>query len=847
MSWFNKTRFLVVFFLFVSMCAQAQSYKRITGRVIDSKTKEPLAFVNLKIVGKNIGTITDYSGYYKIETQWASDSIEASFVGYSKSVKPLSSNSRQTVDFQLNPSNYQLSEVTVAAKKVKYRNKGNPAVELIEKVIKNKEQNRPEMFDYYEYKKYEKLEFDLNNITEEYKKKKVFKKFQFIFAMVDTSTVNNKPYLPVFLQENASDVYYRKESNDKKELITGSQMIQFHDFIDNNGVAQLTGNMYQKVDIYDNHIMLLTNQFVSPISPIAPMVYQFFIKDTIEFNGVKCINLVFQPRNKSDFAFMGDLLVTNDDRNAVVKCTMRVPSQINLNFVNDLEIIQEFQQIDNKIWLLTHDQIIIDFNIGKKGVGMFGKKNEYYSDFKFNQPRPDEDYSGIENSKKAPDYNKRDTAYWNQVRGDNFSSKEKRIYVLVDSMQHTTAFKNTMDIVMLFVSGYWNFNKIDVGAVNTFYSFNDVEGFRLRLGGRTSKKFSKTIRLDGNVLYGFKDEQFKYAGRLTWSLNHRPIDEFPQHKLRLIYQYETNFPGMEMQMVNEDNFLLSFKRGVADKIMYYRKAEIEHSIDLGNGFSHMLSLRNVIQNPGGNWNFSYSDGTKINDLTISEVVGQLRFAPNEKYYQGLDYKTPVFTKNPVFQLNYTFGFKDVLNSDYEYQKVSLQIFKRFYLSVLGYSDVEIRGEKVFGKGLPFPLLAMHRANQTYSYQLYSYNLMNFLEFVSDQYVSLSIDHNFNGFFFNKIPLLKHLKLRDVMSFKALYGNVTNANNPLYSTGLMQFPTNEKGELSTYTLDQKPYMEMSVGVSNIFKLFRVDLVRRLTYLDHPNVSEYGIRVRFKFDF
>lgn len=847
MRWFNKKSFLWLLLLLVATSGEAQTFKRILGRVTDAKTKEPLAFVNIKIVGKNIGTITDYSGYYKIETQWASNQIEASFVGYKKSIQTVSGNTRQTIDFQLEPVNYQLSEVTVAAKKVKYRNKGNPAVELIEKVIENKEKNRPEMFDYYEYKKYEKLEFDLNNITEEYKKKKAFKKFQFVFDMVDTSTVNNKPYLPIFLQENASDVYYRKKSNDKKELKTGFKMIQFHDFIDNNGVSQLTRNMYQKVDIYDNHIMLLTNQFVSPISSIAPIVYQFFIKDTVDFNGIKCIDLVFQPRNKSDFAFMGNMLITNDDRYAVVKCSMRVPAQINLNFVNDLEIIQEFQYIDNKIWLLTHDQIIIDFIIGKKGVGMFGKKNEYYSNFKFNQPRPDADYSGIENTKNAPNYNNRDTAYWNQVRENNFSPKEKQIYILVDSMQHTSAFKNTMDVVMLFVSGYWNFNKFDVGPVNTFYSFNDVEGFRLRLGGRTSKKFSKTLRLDGNASYGFKDEQYKYTGRLSWSLNKRPIDEFPQNKLRLFYQYETNFPGMEMQMVNEDNFLLSFKRGVADKIMYYRKAEIEHYIDLGNGFSHQLNLRNVIQNPGGNWSFSFADGSKIKDLTVSEVAGQLRFAPNEKYYQGLDYKTTVFTKYPVFQLNYTFGLKNVLNSDYEYQKVSLQIFKRFYLSVLGYSDVEINGGKVFGKGLPFPLLTMHRANQTYSYQLYSYNLMNFLEFVSDQYVSINIDHNFNGFFFNKIPLIKHLKLRDVMSFKALYGNVTNANNPLYTDGLMQFPVDENGKQSTFTLDKKPYMEVSVGVSNIFKLFRIDLVRRLTYLDHPNVSEYGIRARFKFDF
>jgi hypothetical protein len=665
--------------------------------------------------------------------------------------------------------------------------------------------------------------------------------------MVDTSSMNSKPYLPVFLKETASDIFYKKASNSKKEYITGSKMIQFHDFIDNNGISQLTDNMYQKVDVYDNHIMLLTNQFVSPISSIAPLVYQFFISDTLMVNGVKCINLVFQPRNKADFAFMGNLYITADDRCALVKCNLRVPSQINLNFVNDLEIIQEFEYVDNKIWLLSRDQIIIDFNIGKKGVGMFGKKNEYYSHYKFNEPKPDDTYSGIENTKKVENYLSRDNAFWNVVREGKLTPKEERIYVMVDSIQHIPVFKNTMDVIMLFVSGYWNFDKIDVGPVNSFYSFNDVEGFRLRLGARTSKKFSKTLRLEGYGLYGFKDEKFKYSARLTWSLNNRPIDEFPQNKIRLFYQYETNFPGMDMQMVNEDNFLLSFKRGVADKMLYYRKAEIEHDIDLGNGFSNRIGFRHIVQNPGGNWSFNYADDRQITDLTTTEITGQIRFAPNEKFYQGLDYKTPIFTRNPIFQLNYNLGFKDLIKGDYTYQKVSLQIYKRLYLSVLGYSDVELEGGKIFGKGLPFPLLTLHRANQTYSYQLYSYNLMNFLEFVSDQYVSISIDHNFNGFFFNKIPLLKHLKLRDVMSFKALYGNISDANNPLVTPGLVQFPVDQFGNQSTFTLDKVPYMEMSVGVSNIFKLFRIDLVRRLSYLNNPNVSEYGIRARFKFDF
>ena len=126
-------------------------------------------------------------------------------------------------------------------------------------------------------------------------------------------------------------------------------------------------------------------------------------------------------------------------------------------------------------------------------------------------------------------------------------------------------------------------------------------------------------------------------------------------------------------------------------------------------------------------------------------------------------------------------------------------------------------------------------------------MMNFLEFVTDQYMSLLIDHSFNGFFLNKIPVVNGLKLREVITLKALYGNVTKTNDPSLQTDLFRLPVETNGTPNTYTLGKTPYIEGSIGVSNIFKFFRIDLVRRFTYLDNPNVSEYGIRMRFRFDF
>jgi hypothetical protein len=824
----------------------AQNTTRISGKVIDAVTKEPLPFVNISFVNKNIGTITDYNGKYKIETTWASGAIQASFIGYNVQTKKVAVGKNQKINFELQPVNIVLNEVEIKAKKVRYRNKNNPAVTLIRNVIKNKSLNRMSGLDYYEYDKYEKDEFDINNFTEKFKNKKSLKKFQYVFNYVDTSKINGKPFLPVFLKETRSKVYYRKSPKKKREYILGTKMIGFHEYIDNQGVGFIIDNLFQEMDIYDNNIMILTNTFTGPVSTIAPAIYKFHIIDTLDINGYNCIRVDFLPRNKKDFAFTGSLYITNDDRYAIIKGILNISHEINLNFVNDLRIIQEYRYINDKAWGINTDKLIVDFNISKNGVGIFGRKSVFYDNFLFDVPRPDSVYKGVETVVRVDNYDNRKPGFWEKSRLVKLSEQEKNIYIMTDSIKHIPAFRRTMDVLMLLVAGYWNFDKIDVGPVNTFYSFNDVEGFRLRLGGRTSDEFSKKIRINGYGIYGFKDKRFKYSLMGTFSLNNKSLMKSPKHYLSLRYQYETNFPGMEVEFINEDNFLLSFKRGVADKILYNRMFNIDYYRDWSNGFSTTLSFRNLNQEPGGNLFFKYENDLVANSITTTDITLKIRLAPDEKFYQGIDYKTPIITNKPIFQLYFSQNIKGVLGSEYTFSKVKFSVFKRFYWPVIGYTNTTFEVGKLFGKA-PYILLFLPRANQTYSYQLLSYNMMNFLEFVNDQYVSFFVEHHFNGFILNKIPLMKNLKWRSIISFKGLYGNITDKNNPEVTSGLMLFPTDQYGNPTTFSLKSKPYIEVSVGVGNIFKFFRVDLLRRVTYLENPNVSRIGVRARFKFDF
>jgi Family of unknown function (DUF5686) len=439
-------------------------------------------------------------------------------------------------------------------------------------------------------------------------------------------------------------------------------------------------------------------------------------------------------------------------------------------------------------------------------------------------------------------------SYWLRARHDSLSHAESKVYQNIDSLQKTSSFKRTMDIATLLLAGYKGFGKWEIGPANTFYSFNPVEGFRLRVGGRSTPKFNQKLYFETYAAYGFKDQRWKYFLGSTYSFTGRSIWEFPLRKLTMSYQRDTKIPGQELQFVQEDNFLLSFKRGINDKWLYNDIFNAHYLHEFENRFSYRLGFKNWVQSPAGGLQYVRKEGDglmPVDKLTTSEFLLEARWAPNEQFYQGKLYRVPIINRHPIFTLRAIVGVRGVLGSEYNYQHIALNVFKRVYLSQFGFSDVVVEGGYIIGS-VPFPLLFVHRANQTYAYQPQSYNLMNFLEFVSDRYVSVHIDHSFNGFIFNKIPLFKKLKWREVATLKVLYGGIRKENDPAFNTSLYALPMNTEGA-TTHSLEKEPYLEASVGISNIFKLLRVDLVKRFSYTDHPDVTTWGIRGRVRFDF
>ena len=817
----------------------------ITGTITDLKTRQTLPAVSVSFTGTTIGTSADNNGKFTLRTSDSKvTSVKFSFIGYKSVIKTIVVGQSQVINVALGEDSKLLGEVVVkSGKKIKYRNKNNPAVELIRQVIAHKKLNKLESYSYAEYHQYEKMVFFLSNLSDQFKDKRIFKNYQFLFRQQDSSAIGGKNLLPVYMEEKLADNYYRKSPYTKKEIVTAHKQVKYDEnFIDNEGLKTYFDRMYQDIDIYSNNISLLGNQMLSPISDSSPTFYMFFITDTIKDVTPNLIELSFTPRNNTDLLFTGKIYITMDGNFAVEKANLSVNKNINLNFVRQMQAILSFDKGEDGKYHMSQSDLKIDFGLNKKkGGGVYGERVVMVNNFKINIPKPEEAYKGPAET-VLPDALDKNDDYWKTHRLDTLTAIQDNIYKGIDSLQTIPSFKRTMRIATLLLAGYYNTGPFEIGPTNTFYNFNPVEGFRLRLGGRTTSALSKRYYFETYGAYGFKDERFKYFLSGTYSLNDKSIYSFPQEYLRASFQKDTKIPGQELQFVEEDNFFLSFKRGQNTTWLYNDIFRLNYVHEYLNHFSYKFQFQAWNQHPAGTLYFENTVNGQpniIDGLRTTELSAEFRYAPQEKFYQGKLYRTPIPDKYPVFTLRYNQGLDGVFGGKYSYENFTANITKRFYLSQLGFADVSTEGGYLFGK-VPFPLLDIHHANQSYALQLQSYNLMNFEEFVSDHYAAINIDQNFNGFIFNKIPFLRALKWREVVDFKALWGGVRSENNPANDPALYQFPKNGAGVPVTYSLDHGAYTEGSIGIANIFKVLRLDYVERFSYLNHPYAASHGIR-------
>jgi hypothetical protein len=795
---------------------------KIMGSVKDANTGEPIPFANVYFLNTTIGVSAGFEGEFAFEVDVLTDTLVASALGYENGYQKIRKGVFQKVEFFLNPSQVSLLEVEVFAE-------SDPALIIFNKIIENKAENDPEEFEFLEYRLYNKIQVDANNVNDRFQDSRFFKKFQVVFDYVDTSTINGKAYLPLFFTESVSRVYKRANPKGTREIIMASQLSGY----ENESMSQFMGGLYQEFNIYDNYISVFQKNFISPISQNAWGTYDYVVLDTLELNRKNCFHIKFKPKRKQQLTFVGEMWI-HDSTFAVAKVDMKAAVDANINYINDIAIGLEYEIVKGN-WVLSKDKIVLDLNIienNMKVPGFFTSRTSFYSDFVFNIPPPDSIFSSPVNILVLNDIIK-EPSYWETNRDVPLSKNESGIYEMVDSVKNIPLFRTYEDAVYMFTSGYLKWGKFEYGPTYKAISFNTREGLRLRFGGRSSNSFSTRIMLHGYLAYGFKDQQIKGGGGFLYMLKKNPYRKFGAD-----FKYDLEQLGQREDGFSNDNFITSlFRRIPNDKLSMVEGYKLFYDHEWFNGFSTKFTFNQRKIFPVGDLVFEIWDGDSfemVNAIRTSEVSLKLRFAYQEKYIMGEFERINLGTKYPVLELNATYGIPGLFAANQEYFRMSFQIKQWFNIFNMGWSKYILETGRIWGT-VPYPLLEIAPGNQTLIRDQYAFNLMNFYEFINDQYFSLFYEHHFDGFFFNRIPLLRKLKWREVVHAKGIIGNISEKN-----ANFSVFPP------YSYSLS-RPYYEAGVGIENIFKILRIDFIWRLNHHDHPGTQKFGIFGSLHFSF
>ena len=827
----------------------------IKGVVTDSITGERLPYVSLIFKGTTIGTATDGDGNFSFSALTDVKNLEVSYLGYdTKEVKVIPGKTNN-LKIKLAPNGITLNEVVVKPKKEKYSKKENPAVKFVKQVIASRESNDPRNHDYFQYDQYEKMVFAMNDYHPKPKKNGKPGKFDFLIDFVDTLDVGTT-ILPVSEKEKVESVYYRKEPKSEKRIVKGNKSSGVDEIFSRDGIQQFLNEVFREVDIFKIDIPLFLQRFVSPLSTIGPNYYKYYLLDTLNVNGQKCVDLGFVPFNSETFGFTGHLFVTLDSTFFVQKAILNVPKDINLNFVSGMTIEQTFERTPDSTRIITKDDINVNFKYCAISKGMYARRLNIYSNHSFDEPDAER---ALVFKESAPvitlkDAYQQSEDFWTSNRPEEAIKKNPNsVEKLMAKFRSVPIFYITEKVVSVLVSGYIPTNKdplkskFEFGPMNTAISGNAIEGARFRVGGTTTTAFSRNLFFDGYMAYGTKDEKLKYDALVEYSFNDRKEyrKEFPLNSIRLEYMYDINQLGQQYMYASKDNMFLAWKRQKDTRATYLRQAELTYYHEHYNGLAYGAVVRNRREYATEYAVFDRigPDGTisPVKSYDMTELELKFRYAKDEKFYQTRNLRYPITFDALIFNFSHVMAKKDLLGSSYDYHRTDIGIQKRFWFSAFGYIDLITKAGKVWNK-VPYPLLILPNANLSYTIQPESYTNMNAMEFISDEYASWDLTYYMNGNLLNRLPLVKKLKWREVFCFRGLWGHLTDKNNPMNGgEGLYLFPN------GSYTLGKAPYMEASIGIENIFKFLRLDYVWRLNYRDHPGIQTKGVRFMMRMSF
>jgi len=856
----------------------------ITGQIVDAKTGEPIPFASAQYLGHGVGVASDIDGNFTIvrHNGWQ---LTFTSVGYVSHTVQINSSIKSVLKIGLKTDNRMLKEVTIKTKRGRYSRKNNPAVEMMRKVIAAKKQTDLANRDYYQYNKYQKITLALNDFKPEVLDSPKYKRKQWLIDQIEACPYNNKLILPVSVDETVSQKIYRKKPHDEKTIVKGINTQGINDLFQTGDILNtVIKDVFTDVNIYDDQIRMLQYPFTSPIGKDAIGFYRYYIEDTLMVDKDLCYHLHFLPNNQQDFGFRGDLYILADSSWQVKRCEMTIPKKSDVNFVENMQVVQEFTQLPDGDWVLSVDDMFTEIKLASFLQKFAVIRNTRINDYAFDE-LPKQLFKGSKKEVKDVNAMMRGDDFWNQYRQVELTKGESSMGDFVANLQNVKGFKYIIFGLKALVENFVETgtkkhpSKVDIGPINTMITKNVIDGVRTRLSAQTTANLDSNLFLRGYVARGWDSKKWYYKGDVIWSFNKKEYlpREFPQRTLTFSSTYDVMSPSDKFMHTDKDNVFTAFKWSKVDKMMFYNRQTLTFEREEDWGFRTTLQMKTEENDACGNlyfiplsesndrrtWtNWSNPVAERTFDQTLipdnnwtpaasrkirtTELRAELRFAPGETFINTKQRRLPINLDAPVFTVSHTLGLKDVLGGQYSYNYTEASIYKRFWLKSWGKMDFKFKGGIQWEK-VPFPLLIMPETNLSYIVQDYTFEAINNMEFPTDRFLSGQVNWDLNGKVLNRIPLLRKLKWREWIGFRILWGELSDKNNPYleHNVGnplLMYFPE------GSYVINPKrPYMELSLGVHNIFKIVHVEYIRRLNYNELPTAHKHGVRFMVRATF
>lgn len=856
---YRQAKTLLLLMLLMMVVPSVAQQTTITGVVTDAETGESIGYASVVYKGHKIAVVSGADGRYSI-TRHNGWSLTFSSVGYKSRTVSINSKVGNRLDITLKPDKKILGEVTVKSKRNRYSRRNNPAVELMRRVVAAKKKTDLELNDYYQYNKYEKITLAFNDLKPEQLKQKPFIKHPWLAEQVETSPATGKLILPISVDETVSQKIYRRNPRSEKTYIEGQSSKGLNDLFQTGDIINtVMKDVFTSIDLYQDHIRLLQRPFISPMSGEGIGFYRFYIEDTVMVDRDRCIHLNFLPNNQNDMGFRGDLYILDDSTLHVRRCEMTIPKQSNVNFVQNVQILQEYEKLDDGQWVLTKDDMTTELELYDFIKAGTVSRTTRLTDYSFDSI-PDKRFKGMNKEVISPDVEMRDEEFWKQHRQVELTKSESSM----DEFIHNTANVKGMKYVIFVLKALLENsvetgkpNYVDMCPVNTILTHNYVDGWRSRLSAKTTANLSRHFFLSGYYGRGWGSKKNYYNVETTYSLNPKKYlpHEFPRRMVTFQSANDVCSPSDRFLDTDKDNLIVAMKWAKANKMMFYNRQQVTFDYETDWGLKATLNGKVEKNEACGDMSFATLDSPKretFNKLgnnefmKTTEVTARLRYAPGETYINNKQRRRVINLDAPVFNLSHTTGFNGLLGGQYDYNYTELHVFKRFWLSSWGKVDVAVKGGIQWNQ-VPYPLLIHPSANQSYTIQRETFSLINTMEFLNDRFASLMVSWDLNGKIFNRTPLIRNLHWREYIGFRMLWGTLTDKNNPFLAQNagspiLMYFP-----EGSNVMDSKKPYAEIVLGVHNIFKFFHVEYVRRLNYNELPTSPKWGMRYTIAFSF